>query len=256
MSDANENATVNKAGALKSTFTLELHTNYAIKLWEGRRRKNYASLLLSSDSENYSEQKEEHKKKKKGQNNKWAIIGMPVFIGKANLVHRDSLKNNPFSDMILWRLEKSLDEGLKFIQAELDNAEQWLAQLPKQIHVSGITSSSPLNLEVFSRTPLGYKCVWLLVGFDQFVLRALQAHHYGLISRKKLDTVLVEAGHRVRQAFGVVTRYRSLPISRINLNVESEEYKAAVRIMGDLDHDILKGSKRSSFSPPLASLKW
>ncbi|CDM91123.1 PFL_4669 family integrating conjugative element protein [Xenorhabdus bovienii] len=230
MTDANQEKPAKKAaGALKSTFTLELHTNYAIKLWEGRKNKE--------------------------QKSKWSIIGIPVFIGMASRAHSDSLKNNPFADMILWRLEKSLDESSKFIGGELNKAEAWLAELPNQIHVSDVISSSPLNLEVFSQTPLGYRCVWLLVGFDQLVMKTLQAYHYGIISTNKRDLVLTESGHRVRQAFGVVTRYRSFPISRGSLNVESEEYRTAVKIMGDLDHGILTGAKRSSFSPPLASLK-
>ncbi|CEE94253.1 PFL_4669 family integrating conjugative element protein [Xenorhabdus koppenhoeferi] len=233
MIDTNKETTANKksAGALKSTFTLALHTNYAIKLWEGRKNND-------------------GKKK-----SKWSIIGIPVFIKMASRIHGDSLQNNPFADMILWRLEKSLNESSKIIENELDKAGKWLANLPNQIHVSDVMSESPLNLEIFSRTPLGYRCVWLLVGFDQLAMKTLQAYHYGLISSKKRDEVLSGSGHRVRQAFGVVTLYRSFPISRIGLDVESEEYKAAVKIMGDLDHGILKGSRRSSFSPPLAALK-
>ncbi|CDL84542.1 PFL_4669 family integrating conjugative element protein [Xenorhabdus cabanillasii] len=228
------------AGALRSEFSFELHTHFAIKLWEGRHRSSTNNV---DDNE------------QKSQKERWNIISMPVFIGRVTRIHNDALKNNPFADMFLYRIEKSLDESIELLQSELDKAGKWLTQIPAQIHISEVASSEPLDLSVFSRTPLGYKCVWLLVGVDQLAMRAYQAYHYGLISRKKKGDVLAIAGHQVRRAFGIVTLYHSLPISRTNLVKVSEEYQAAVKVMGDLDHDILTGRKRSSFSPPLASLK-
>ncbi|PHM29084.1 PFL_4669 family integrating conjugative element protein [Xenorhabdus innexi] len=226
-----------KAGALRSEFSFELHTHFAIKLWEGRHR-NIDDIEQKSQKKAF-----------------WNIISMPVFIGRVTRIHNDALEDNPFADMFLYRVEKSLDESIEILQSELDKAGKWLTQIPAQIHISEVASSEPLDLSVFSRTPLGYKCVWLLVGVDQLAMRTYQAYHYGLISRKKKGDVLAIAGHQVRRAFGIVTLYHSLPISRANLSNMSEEHQAAVKIMGDLDHDILTGRKRSSFSPPLASLK-
>ena len=121
--------------------------------------------------------------------------------------------------------------------------------------MSEVSSVSPLNIGVFSRTPLGYRCVWLLVGFDQLAMKAFQAWHYGLISRQKRDELLSQGGHWVRQVYGVVQQYRSVAVMRDDIRLQTPAGIDAVKRLGQPDADIMSGAKRSAFSPPLRPAK-
>lgn len=214
-----------RAGALKSTLTVQLHTQYAILLWEGRQRQN--------------------------ESKKPQIVSMPQVIAMAGKINSDSGNDNPYADSTMLVLEQAIERSTTRLQKTVMELEQILSSLPNQVTMSDVCSVSPLNIGVFSRTPLGYRCVWLLVGFDQLAMKAFQAWHYGLISRQKRDDLLSQGGHWVRQVYGVVQQYRSVAVTRDDIRLQSPAgIEAAIRL-GEPDADVLNGVKRSTFSPPL-----
>ncbi|MGP1065260.1 PFL_4669 family integrating conjugative element protein [Serratia sp. CY56810] len=218
-----------KAGALKSTLTVQLHTQYAILLWEGRQRDKEA--------------------------NKPQIVGMPQVIARAGKINADSNDDNPYADHAMLLLEEAIERGTGRLQSAVADLEKTLSSLPGQVSMSEVASVSPLNIGVFSRTPLGYRCVWLLVGFDQLAMKAFQAWHYGLISRQKRDDLLSQGGHWVRQVYGVVQQYRSVAATRDDIRLQTPAGIDAVKRLGPPDADIMSGAKRSAFSPALRPAK-
>ncbi|MBC3211070.1 PFL_4669 family integrating conjugative element protein [Serratia fonticola] len=212
-----------KVGALHSELRIDLHTFYAISTWEGRK-----------------------KSKRKG-----LILGMPQFFKLVSKINRDSLADNPYADAVMYQLEKLIDEAHQDIQRSLDDAGSLLSALPKGITLSSVVSSEPLNIAVHSHTPLGYRCVYLLVGFDQLALKLFQAHHYGFISRRHRDHQLQQGGYLIRRIFTVAHYYRSFPISRRELFSDSVVVQGAQKYFDKLDEDVLLGKVRSRFSPPV-----
>lgn len=87
--------------------------------------------------------------------------------------------------LALVEVETLLETASQQLQKWLNDIDALMAMLPANASVSGVTSTAPLNIGVHSHTPLGYRCVYLLVGFDQLILRVFQAHHYGLMSLKE-----------------------------------------------------------------------
>ncbi|ELV5049177.1 TIGR03761 family integrating conjugative element protein [Salmonella enterica] len=218
-----------RAGALQSALSVELHTHYAIRLWEGRKQ---------SDSG-------EHEKKRP------EIISMPKAIQRAGVASRDSASDNPYADMVLVKLETTLHMASSKISTIVNELDVILTAVPKGITLSDIASAQPLNISVYSRSPLGYRCVWLLVGYDQLAMKAFQAFHYGLISRAQRDQYLNRGGHAVRQVYGAIQPYYTVAVNRsdiINLTARGNE---ALARLGEPDPDIFSGKKRSSFSSPL-----
>ena len=219
-----------RAGPLKSTLTLKIHTSYAIRLWEGR------IVPRSQDSD----------KKRK-----WMIPSLPMFISRAGQISDDAMRGYLYAEMWLYQLECALEQGTKIIQELLSDVECQLIQLPTAVVISDISSTSPVDLEIFSKSPIGYKCVWLLVGIDQLAMRVLQGEHYGFISRQQRDKLLKLAGYQVRHITGMAISYRQYDITRNNLDLGSELYQQAFRQLGEIDPDIILGKKRSSFLPAL-----
>nr|WP_159465053.1 TIGR03761 family integrating conjugative element protein [Scandinavium goeteborgense] len=215
-----------RVGALKSTLTVQLHTQYAILLWEGRQREK--------------------------ESNKPQIVSMPQVIARAGKINADSNADNPYADGAMLLLEQVIERGTTRLQIAVAELDTVLSSLPGQITMSEVSSVSPLNIGVFSRTPLGYRCVWLLVGFDQLAMKAFQAWHYGLISRQKRDDLLSQGGHWVRQVYGVVQQYRSVAVTRDDVRLQTQVGIDAVKRLGEPAEDIMSGTSRSSFSPPLS----
>ncbi|EKN3347127.1 TIGR03761 family integrating conjugative element protein [Yersinia ruckeri] len=223
MTDNAEKKDGKKVGALHSELRIDLHTYYAISTWEGRERGA----------------------------RKDTIIGMPRFFRLVSSISRDSLADNPYADAVMYQLEELIDEAHKNIQHLLNEANSLIADLPSGISLSSVVSSSPLNIGVHSHTPLGYRCVYLLVGFDQLALKLFQAHHYGFISRQHRDDQLHQGGYQIRKIFSAAQHYRSFPVNRTDIVMETDTIYPAQQYFGDLDREVLLGKKRSRFSPPV-----
>lgn len=220
-----------KPGRLTSSLKIELHCLYAIRLWEGRPG--------SSDDVNGKKYIKHH------------IMSMPQAIKRSGVIYYDSTKDNPYADEAMYKIEALLTVAGERIQSSLAELDAILKAVPPAVSFSEIASSAPLNIGIYSQSPLGYRCVWILVGYDQMALKAFQAAQYGLISRKKRDELLSRGAHLIRKVYGVLLPYRTLSITREDLNLRTAAGTKAIETFGLPDADILSGKKRSSFSPPL-----
>ncbi|MBU3893255.1 TIGR03761 family integrating conjugative element protein [Serratia rubidaea] len=227
--------TTAKAGALKSTLNVELHTLYAIRLWEGRRSQ-------TADPETSGKRRPD-------------IYSMPRFIQRAGQINAASEEDNPYADAAMVGLEAALNKGMEQLQLAVVDLDKTLANIPAQVSLSEISSVSPLNIGVFSRTPVGYRCVFLLVGYDQLAMKAFQAWHYGLISRSVRDTLLDQGGHWIRRVYGVVQHYRHVNVTRDDIRLGTPAAKDAIARFGEPKAKVMSGELRSSFSPPLRKNK-
>ncbi|EBR0436286.1 TIGR03761 family integrating conjugative element protein [Salmonella enterica subsp. enterica serovar Thompson] len=218
-----------RSGALRSSLAVELHTRYAILLWEGQ----------------HTEKKEKDGRKVSHRR----IMGMPYFLHLVNRINEDSLKDDPFADEKMYLLEQEFNRGSRTLEKLVPELDRVLKNVPARISLTEALSVSPVNISVFSRTPVGYRCVWLLVGFDQLALKAFQASHYGLISHAQRDDYLRRGAQSIHRSYGLVLGYRSSGITRRDILQNSS---ALAEKLTALDEDILLGKKRSSFSPPVS----
>ncbi|MCX8959068.1 TIGR03761 family integrating conjugative element protein [Erwinia psidii] len=226
-----DNGTVKeRPGGLTSSLNIAIHSNYAIRLWEGRVQTPVKE----------GEKKVRH-----------AIMSMPQAIKRSGVIYQDSLADNPWADQTMYRVEMLLKEAGEYIQSRVEELQTILTSVPAAVSLSEIASSTPLNIGVFSRSPLGYRCVWVLVGYDQMALKAFQAAHYGLISRNRRDELLSHCAHLIRKVYGVLRPYRTVKVTRYDLALQTPEALQATEKLGFPDADILSGKKRSSFSPSL-----
>lgn len=235
MSENEQVSVSRKAGALRSALNIALNTDYAINLWQGR------------PPEETGEKKSKNKERRQS-----LIFSMPAFIQKAGRINADSFNDNPYADKKMLELESLLQSASVRMNAELVALKGAMSMLPPQATISEVNCASPLNIGVFSRTPLGYRCVWLLVGFDQLAMKAFQAAHYGFISRQELHRNLRLGGYLIRQIYGAAQKYRFVQVNRHDFALQNAQYHQAIKNAGEIDDAILLGKKRSSFSPPVS----
>lgn len=214
-------------GTLQSQLSIALHSYYAIRLWQGRR-----GFIKEGEK-------------------RQSIIGMPYVIARAGQINQHSTDDNPYADTFLWKLEKSLISGAEDTQKLVTELDTVLNSLPANITLTGVASAEPLNIGVYSSSPLGYRCVWLLVGYDQLAIKTLQAFHYGLISRSQRDEYLKRGARMVRKVYGVVKDYRHFAVTRQDVSNNMPAGQEALKYYGLPDKDIMDGRVRSSFSVPL-----
>ncbi|EEH0272197.1 TIGR03761 family integrating conjugative element protein [Salmonella enterica] len=219
-----------EAGVLHSEMNIELHTRYAILLWEGQ-----------SIEKKEKDRSVRHRR----------LIGMPFFLHLVGVINRDSYRDNPFADQTMFLLEEEFSRGIEAINGLIKKLDSILHDIPARISLTEVLSVSPVNISVFSRTPVGYRCVWLLVGFDQLALKAFQAYHYGLISRSLRDDFLNQGSRFIRRAYGRALSYRSIPVTRRDVFEKTAGSQDAVKRFGRIDPAIMLGEKRSAFSPPV-----
>ncbi|EBW6362342.1 TIGR03761 family integrating conjugative element protein [Salmonella enterica subsp. enterica serovar Oranienburg] len=225
-----------RSGALRSSLTIELHTRHAIQLWQGR--------------EGHEKRRGEKGGRRKGR--KWRIIGMPFFLHLVTVISESTRRDDPFADERMLKLETLFTEGDALVESMIKELDTVLHDLPRRISLSSVGSVSPVNIGVFSSTPVGYRCVWLLVGFDQLAMLASQAWHYGLISHTQREKYLNGASAAVRRVFGIALGYRRTGVTRMDVLKNTPLAQEAERVMGVVSEDVLWGRKRSSWSPPLS----
>lgn len=218
-----------RAGALQSELRIELHTNYAIGLWTGRKAE----------------------KGEDGKKGKQPIMGMPQFLHRATLINKDSLQNNPWADMAMLELEGKIEHASQEMKLLIDGLDKEMAFVPQGVTISDAHSTETLDLTVFSGTPLGYRCVFLLMGFDQFSKKVLQASHYGVISRNQRYALLGDGSRLLREIYGCVLRYRMVNATRFDAVANNDLWRQACETYGEPDKAVLLGEKRSAFSPPV-----
>ena len=115
--------TASRAGALQSSVNILLHTHYAIRLWEGRKRD-------APDDTGVKKKRPE-------------IISMPQAIARAGNASRDSAADNPYADMALVRLEEALQRATLKINENFSSLDAILSAVPKGVTLSEVESADP-----------------------------------------------------------------------------------------------------------------
>lgn len=213
-------------GSLRSDVNLTLHTHHAARIWMGRPK---------SDA-------------------KAGIIGLSGFCSILNRMSRGAQQDDPYSDWWMINLEEKISESkssLKGIEDRLDSA---MASLPPAITISNNLSIQPVSLPLYISNPLGFQAVYLLTHYDEIVRRILLTQHVGLIGRRDMEMWIDEGAAVLRRLFGLAQLYRYSGAARDDFAANNAKTEAARKMYdryGEIPQDILEGTRRSNFAPPI-----
>lgn len=210
-------------GALRSAMQLTLHTHHASRIWNGRARSEERA----------------------------GIVGLNGFIGIMNKIKRGAEQDDPYSDWWMIKIEEKLDDTKKRLQVLREQVDQVLADVPPALTLGDNLNVRPISLPLFVNSQLGFLAVYLLAQYDELARRLLLAHHTALIDRRTLDRWLDEGAHLLRSTFTLAQQYRYSGTQRDDYAANNAAARAAREKYGEMPTDVLEGTRRSRYAPPI-----
>lgn len=210
-------------GALRSAMELTLHTHHASRVWNGRARSEGRA----------------------------GIIGLSGFVAILHKIQRGAAQDDPYSDWWMLRIEDKLTDSKTRLAELRKQLDEVLALLPPALSVGENLNVQPVKLPLFIGSQLGFLAVYLLADFDDLARRIILAHHTALIDRHTMERWLNDGAHLLRSTFALAQQYRYSGTARDDYAANNAAARAAREKYGELPEDVLQGTRRSRFAPPI-----
>lgn len=210
-------------GSLRSAMSLTLHTHHASRIWHGRAAAE----------------------------GRPGIVGLNGYIAVMNKMKRGAEQDDPYSDWWMLRIEEKLaqtDTALRQLREQVDSA---LADVPPALSLGDNLNVQPIRLPLFVNAQLGFMAVYLLADYDELARKLILAHHTALIDRSTLERWLNEGAHALRSLFSLAQQYRYSGCTRDDFAAKNAAARAALEKFGELPQDVLEGTRRSRYAPPI-----
>lgn len=222
---ANESSSLQlNLGALRSAMQLTLHTHHAARIWHGRAAAE----------------------------GRPGIIGLNGFVALMNKMKRGAEQDDPYSDWWMLRIEEKLAQTKATLQTLREQVDQALADVPPALTLGDNLNIQPVRLPLFINAQLGFMAVYLLADYDDLARRLILAHHTAMIDRRTLERWLNDGAHALRSLFSLAQQYRYSGTQRDDFAANNAAARAAREKFGELPQDVLEGTRRSRFAPPIA----
>ena len=210
-------------GTLRSSMQLTLHTHHAFRIWHGR-----------DTSEGRA-----------------SIIGLNGFLVVMNKMKRGAELDDPYADAWMLRIEDKLHETKECFRVMREQVDLVMSELPEALSLSENLNVQPVKIPLFVNAQLGFLAVYLLADFDAIVRDLILAHHTALISRRTFASCLDEGSHALRSLFALAQQYKASGLQRDDYRANTAAAVLAKQRFGEVAADILDGTRRSPFAPPL-----
>jgi len=210
-------------GALRSAMQLTLHTHHASRIWHGRPASP----------------------------GRHGIIGLSGFASIMVKMRRGAEQDDPYSDWWMLEIERKLDDTKTRLQVLREQVDQVLADVPPELSLGENLNVQPVKIPLFIGAQFGFLAVYLLADYDNLARRLMLAHHTALIDRHTLERMLDEGSYLLRSTFALAQRYRYSGATRDDVAANNAVARAAREQYGELPQDVLEGTRRSRFAPPI-----
>ena len=178
-------------------------------------------------------------------------MGMAGYISVTNQIKLAAACDDPYADWATLQLEEKLLQGKAEMEALNQALEQIHRDIPTQVDIGDNRNIHPVTLPLFIGSQLGFLAVYLLTDYDTLVRRTLLAHHTALIRRPDMERIIDSGAHQLRSLFSLAARYRHTGATRSDLRSGNARAQAAIERFGLPPADILDGTRRSQFAPPI-----
>lgn len=210
-------------GSLRSAMSLTLHTHHASRIWHGRAATE----------------------------GRPGIVGLNGYIAAMNKMKRGAEQDDPYSDWWMLRIEEKLAQTKETLKELREQVDQALADIPPALNLGENLNVQPVKLPLFVNAQLGFMAVYLLADYDELARKLILAHHTALIDRGTLERWLNDGAHALRSLFSLAQQYRYSGCTRNDFAAKNAAARAALEKYGELPQDVLEGTQRSRYAPPI-----
>lgn len=210
-------------GSLRSAMSLTLHTHHASRIWHGRAAAE----------------------------GRPGIVGLNGFLSIMSKLRRGAEQDDPYSDWWMLRIEDKLAQTKTSLQALREQVDQALANVPPALSLGENLNVQPVKLPLFVNAQLGFVAVYLLADYDDLARKLILAHHTALIDRSTLERWLNEGAHALRSLFSLAQQYRYSGCTHDDFAAKNAAARAAIEKYGELPQEVLEGTQRSRYAPPI-----
>lgn len=219
---SNDSAYLN-LGSLRSAMSLTLHTHHASRIWHGRQSAE----------------------------GRPGIIGLAAYISIMNKMKQGAERDDPYSDWWMLRVEEKLTQTKTTLKTQREQIDYVLAHVPPALSLGENLNVQPITLPLFVNAQLGFMAVYLLAEFDDLVRNLILAHHTALIDRHTQEHWLEDSSHAMRSLLSLPQHYRYSGACRDDFAAKNAVARAALEKYGELPQDVLEGTRRSRYAPPI-----
>lgn len=213
-----------EVGALYSKTELTLHTYHATRAWFGRA----------------FEPQKPH------------ITGMRQYLMIAGKIQQAAARDDPYADIWMLRIDEKLADTRKTLSDQGNRIKNILDQIPEELSIEKNLSQQPFRTGIYPGSHQGWEGVHLLIQLDRIVRDILLARHISLLNATECFERTNMACNAIRSLCSTPNRYPgSSGATREDFAANNARARAAIEKYGELPEDILQGTRRSSYAPPI-----
>lgn len=214
-----------RPGALRGESVMTVKTRLAQQLVFGRTGSRYAD-------------------------GKREIIGLIGFAGMLRPIFTGAKLDDPYADQWLLDIEAGIDSTAAELAELRDSAKRALARRP-DVHHTVAQSVNPIQVPLYFSNQLAFRAAYLVNDFDMLVCAAQTARHVAAITTTRSNELIQQGSKAIRRTFTSATGYRYTGVSRADIAHKTARAIEALERWGELPREVLDGSRRAEYGPPL-----
>ena len=181
---------------------------------------------------------------------KRAIIGLVGFAGMLKHIFTGAKLDDPYADQWLLDVEAGIDTAAKELADLRESVAQVLAERP-DVHHAVAQSVKPLEVPLYFSNQLAFRAAYLVNDFDALVCAIQTAKHVAVLTTVKSNAMIQRGSKTVRRTFTSANGYKYTGVSRADIAHGTARAGEALKRWGELPLDVLDGTRRAEYGPPL-----
>jgi integrating conjugative element protein (TIGR03761 family) len=178
------------------------------------------------------------------------VVGLLGFAGMLKPIYEAAGLDDPYADQRLLEIEAVIERSFQELGELRATVDKLLASRSDVQH-SLAHSVRPLQVPLYFSNQFPFRAAYLINDFDTFVCAVQTARFVALLTTTKANALIRRSNKIVRRALASATGYQFSGVSRADILHGTAKARAAMKRCGELPLDILNGTRRAAFGPPL-----
>ena len=181
---------------------------------------------------------------------KRGIVGLIGFASSLTQLFNGAKSDDPYADKWLLDIEAVIDAAAETLGDARETVTKALAQRADVSH--GVAQSiKPLHVPLYFSNQFAYRAAYLVNDFDNLLCAIQTAKHVALLTNEQSNPLIRSCSKMLRRTFTSANGYRYTGVSRADMAYGTARAAEALRRWGELPPDVLDGTRRAEYGPPL-----